>query len=79
MRGRGNYGSGRGYYTRDFSGKTEFVNRGSNRGVFSNRGGDGYQRSDDNMGGTGGRANRGGGMAVNGTPKPAAPPVSATA
>ncbi|PSR86332.1 G3BP-like protein [Actinidia chinensis var. chinensis] len=79
MRGRGNYGSGRGYYTRDFSGKTEFGNRGSNRGVFSNRGGDGYQRSDDNMGGTGGRANRGGGMAVNGTPKPAAPPVSATA
>ncbi|GFZ02081.1 hypothetical protein Acr_15g0006900 [Actinidia rufa] len=76
MRGRGNYVSGR-VYTRDFSGKTEFGNRGSNRGGFSNRGGDGYQRS-DNMGSIGGRSNRGGGIVVNGTPKPAAPRMSAT-
>lgn len=80
--GRGNYGGsgGRGYNRGDFNGRTEFGNnRGSNRGGFSNRGGDGYQRSDNNGGSGGGRANRGGGMGVNGTAKTLPPRVSATA
>lgn len=80
--GRGNYGGsgGRGYNRSDFNGRTEFGNnRGSNRGGFSNRGGDGYQRADNNGGSGGGRANRGGGMGVNGTAKTLPPRVSATA
>jgi len=80
--GRGNYGGsgGRGYNRGDFNGRTEFGNnRGSNRGGFSNRGGDGYQRADNNGGSGGGRANRGGGMGVNGTAKTLPPRVSATA
>ncbi|XP_052184822.1 nuclear transport factor 2-like isoform X2 [Diospyros lotus] len=75
-RGRGNYGSGRGY-NRDFNGRSDFGNRGNSRGVFSNRGAEGYQRA-DNMGNNGGRMNRGGGMAVNGTAK-TVPHVSDTA
>uniref|UniRef100_A0A5B6Z364 Putative G3BP-like protein isoform X2 n=2 Tax=Davidia involucrata TaxID=16924 RepID=A0A5B6Z364_DAVIN len=78
VRWRGNYGGGRGYSRGDFNGRTEFGNRGSNRGGFSNHGGDGYQRA-DNMGSNGGRVNRAGGMAVNGTAKTMAPRVSATA
>ncbi|KAF7120831.1 hypothetical protein RHSIM_Rhsim13G0049400 [Rhododendron simsii] len=79
VRGRGNYGGsgGRGYNRGDFNGRTEFGNnRSSNRGGFSNRGGDAYQRADNNGGG---RANRGGGMGVNGTAKTLPPRVSATA
>lgn len=82
VRGRGNYGGsgGRGYNRGDFNGRTEFGNnRSSNRGGFSNRGGDGYQRADNNGGSGGGRANRGGGMGVNGTAKTLPPRVSATA
>ncbi|CAL5427143.1 hypothetical protein CsSME_00041500 [Camellia sinensis var. sinensis] len=82
VRGRANYGSGRGYNRGDFNGRTEFGNnrdRGSNRGGFSSRGGDGYQRSDSMGSNGGGRANRGGGMAVNATAKTVAPRVSATA
>ncbi|KAI8523285.1 hypothetical protein RHMOL_Rhmol13G0061400 [Rhododendron molle] len=82
LRGRGNYGGsgGRGYNRSDFNGRTEFGNnRSSNRGGFSNRGGDGYQRADNNGGSGGGRANRGGGMGVNGTAKTLPPRVSATA
>ncbi|XP_055812982.1 nuclear transport factor 2-like isoform X2 [Solanum dulcamara] len=78
VRGRGNYGgSGRGYNRGDFSGRSEFNNRGGNRGGSSNRGGDGYQRT-DNMGGTNGQMNRGGGM-PNGTAKNMTPRISATA
>nr|XP_027093093.1 putative G3BP-like protein isoform X1 [Coffea arabica] len=75
VRGRGNYGGGRGYSRGDFGGRNEFNNRGGNRGVASNRGGDGYQRSDSN----GGRMNRSGGGMANGTTKNMTPRVSATA
>ncbi|KAK4351640.1 hypothetical protein RND71_030953 [Anisodus tanguticus] len=62
VRGRGNYGGGgRGYARGDFGGRTEFNNRGGYRGWSSNRGGDGYQRT-DNQGGYVARINRGGGM-----------------
>ncbi|KAA8550587.1 hypothetical protein F0562_002271 [Nyssa sinensis] len=74
VRWRGNYGGGRGYSQGDFNGRAEFGNRGSNRGGFSNRGGDGYQRADSN----GGHVNRAGGMAANGTPKTMAPRLPAT-
>ncbi|XP_016450024.2 nuclear transport factor 2 isoform X1 [Nicotiana tabacum] len=68
VRGRGNYGGGRGYGRGDFEGRTEYNNRGGNRGWSSNRGGgDGYQRT-DNTGGNAARPNRGGGM-PNGTAK----------
>lgn len=72
-RGRGNYGGGRGYGRDDFNGRNEFNNRGGSRGGLSNRGGEGYRRTDN----TGGRMNRGGGV-PNGTAK-AAPRYSATA
>ncbi|KAA8550589.1 hypothetical protein F0562_002273 [Nyssa sinensis] len=75
VRWHGNYGGARGYSRGDFNGRAEFGNRGSNRGGFSNRGGDGYQRADSN----GGHVNRAGGMAANGTPKTMAPQVPATA
>lgn len=75
-RGRGNYGGGRGYNSGDFNGRSEF-NKGGNRGGSSNRGGDGYQRT-DNMGGNSGRMNHGGGM-PNGAAKNMPPRVSATA
>nr|XP_009627802.1 nuclear transport factor 2-like [Nicotiana tomentosiformis] len=75
-RGRGNYGGGRGYNRGDFNGRSEF-NKGGNRGGSSNRGGDGYQRT-DNMGGNSGRMNHGGGM-PNGAAKNMPPQVSATA
>ncbi|PSS14104.1 G3BP-like protein [Actinidia chinensis var. chinensis] len=70
--GRGIYGSGRGYSRSDVNGRTEYANRGYNRGGFSNRGPDGYQRD-------GSRMNRGGGMVANGTARTMAPRVSATA
>ncbi|XP_059626238.1 nuclear transport factor 2-like isoform X2 [Cornus florida] len=78
VRGRGNYGGGRGYSRGEFNGRTEFGNRGGNRGGFPNRGGEGYQRT-DSMGSNGSRMNRASGMAVNGTAKTMAPQVSATA
>ena len=77
-RGRGNYGGGRGYNRGDYGGRNEFGNRGNNRGGFSNRGGEGYQRT-DSIGSNGGRINRAGGMAVDGTAKNVAPRVSAAA
>ncbi|KAJ8553021.1 hypothetical protein K7X08_020414 [Anisodus acutangulus] len=62
VRGRGNYGgSCRGYARGDFGGRIEFNNRGGHRGWSSNRGGDGYQRT-DNQGGYVARINCGGGM-----------------
>ncbi|XP_059660094.1 nuclear transport factor 2-like isoform X2 [Cornus florida] len=73
VQGRGNYGGSRGYSRGDVGGRIEFGNRGSNRGEFSNRGSDGYQRA-DNHGSNGGRMNRAGGMA-----KTMAPRVSASA
>lgn len=76
-RGRGNYGGGRGYSHGDFNGRSEFNNKGGNRGGSANRGGDGYQRT-DNMGGNNGRMNHGGGM-PNGAAKNMPPRVSATA
>ncbi|KAL6996679.1 myosin ATPase [Sarracenia purpurea var. burkii] len=81
VRGCGNYGSGRGYNHGDFGGRNEFGNRGSNRGGFSNRGTDGYQRGADNMGSSSaGRTNCGSGAVVVGeTTKALAPRVSATA
>ncbi|KAL6978830.1 myosin ATPase [Sarracenia purpurea var. burkii] len=55
---------------------TEFGNnRGSNRGGFSNRGADGYQRADS----IGSNITHGGGMVINGTAKTVAPRVSAAA
>ncbi|KAL2540782.1 Nuclear transport factor 2 (NTF2) family protein with RNA binding (RRM-RBD-RNP motif) domain [Abeliophyllum distichum] len=77
VRGRGNYGGGRGYNRVDFSGRNEFGNRGGNRGGSSNRGTDGYHRS-DSVNSNGGRMSRTGGMA-NGTNKNMTPRVSATA
>uniref|UniRef100_M1BZR0 RNA binding protein n=1 Tax=Solanum tuberosum TaxID=4113 RepID=M1BZR0_SOLTU len=70
VRGRGNYGGGRGYARDDFGERTEFNNRGGHRGWPSNRGGDGYQsyQRTDNPGGYVVRTNRGGGM-LNGTAK----------
>ncbi|KAK7395426.1 hypothetical protein VNO78_15984 [Psophocarpus tetragonolobus] len=71
-RGRGNYGNGRSYGRGDFNGsRGEYGYRNGNRGGFSSRGGDGYQRNDHNMGNGGGRMNRSGGSAVN-------PPVKTT-
>ncbi|KAL2239678.1 UNVERIFIED_CONTAM: Nuclear transport factor 2 [Sesamum indicum] len=75
VRGRGNYGGGRGYNRGDFGGRGDFGNRGGNRGGSSNR--DGYQRS-ENVNSNGGRVNRAGGMA-NGSAKNMTPRVSATA
>ncbi|KAH6814407.1 hypothetical protein C2S51_023425 [Perilla frutescens var. frutescens] len=75
VRGRGSYGGGRGYNRGDFNGRSEFGNRGGNRGGSSNR--DGYQRS-DNVSSNGGRTNRAGGIA-NGNTKNMTPRVSATA
>ncbi|XP_073139495.1 nuclear transport factor 2 [Henckelia pumila] len=75
VRGRGNYGGGRGYSRGDFNGRSDFVNRGGNRGGSSSY--DGYQRS-DNAYGNRGRTNRPGGMG-NGSAKNMTPRVSATA
>ncbi|KAK6145121.1 hypothetical protein DH2020_021941 [Rehmannia glutinosa] len=75
VRGRGNFGGGRGYSRGDFNGRGDYGNRGGNRGGSSNR--DGYQRSENNTS-NGGRVNRAGGMA-NGNAKNTAPRVSATA
>ncbi|KAJ7008858.1 nuclear transport factor 2 isoform X2 [Populus alba x Populus x berolinensis] len=90
MRGRGNLG-GKVYGRIDIGNRTEFGNRGGSRGGgysnrggggggdgYSNRGGDGYRRA-DKMGNNGGRANRTGGLGLNGTAKTTAPRVSATA
>ncbi|PHT44626.1 hypothetical protein CQW23_13784 [Capsicum baccatum] len=68
VRGRGNYGGGRGYARDDFGERTEFNNRGGHRGWSSNRGGDGYQsyQRTDNPGGYVARTNHGGRM-LNGT------------
>ncbi|XP_019178699.1 PREDICTED: putative G3BP-like protein isoform X3 [Ipomoea nil] len=78
VRGRGNYGGGRGYNRGEFNSRNEFSNRVGNRGGSSNRGGDGYQRA-DHAGNNGGRVNRVGGMPPYGTAKDMAPRVSATA
>lgn len=76
VRGRGNYGGGRGYNRGgDFNGRGDFGNRGGNRGGPTNR--DGYQRS-ENMNNNGGRMNRTGVM-TNGNAKNMTPRVSATA
>ncbi|XP_062174286.1 nuclear transport factor 2-like [Alnus glutinosa] len=77
-RGNGNYGGGRGYGRADFNGRAEFGNRSGNRGGFSSRGGDGYQRTDQ-MGSNGGRVNRAGGLTVNATARAIAPRIPATA
>nr|XP_018686403.1 PREDICTED: putative G3BP-like protein isoform X3 [Musa acuminata subsp. malaccensis] len=59
MRGRGNYGGGRGYGRADYGYRSDFGHRGGVRGGYSNRGGDvGYQRVDPASGG--GRGNRSG-------------------
>ena len=88
MRGRGNLG-GKVYGRIEIGIRTEFGNRGGSRGGgYSNRGGDGYSnrggggdgyRRADKMGNNGGRANRSGGLGLNGTAKTTAPRVSATA
>lgn len=75
VRGRGGYGGGRGYNRGDFNGRSEFGNRGGNRGGSSNR--DGYPRP-DTVSSNGGRTNRTGGIA-NGNTKNMTPRVSATA
>ncbi|XP_065874158.1 nuclear transport factor 2 isoform X3 [Euphorbia lathyris] len=46
-RGRGNFGGGKAYGRGEFSNRTEFGSRNGNRSGFSNRGGDGFRRSDD--------------------------------
>ncbi|KAL9360839.1 hypothetical protein Peur_048962 [Populus x canadensis] len=77
----GNRGGSRGggYSNRGGDG---YSNRGGGGGGdgYSNRGGggDGYRRT-DKMGNNGGRANRTGGLGLNGTAKTTAPRVSATA
>lgn len=76
--GNGNYGGGRGYGRGDFNGRAEFGNRSGNRGGFSSRGGDGYQRTDQ-MGSNGGRVNRAGGLTENATARATAPRIPATA
>ncbi|XP_057781028.1 nuclear transport factor 2-like isoform X2 [Salvia miltiorrhiza] len=76
VRGRGGYGGGRGYNRGDFNGRSEFGNRGGNRGGSANR--DGYQRSESFNSNGGGRTNRAAGMA-NGNTKNTTPRVSATA
>ncbi|KAJ8466619.1 hypothetical protein OPV22_029171 [Ensete ventricosum] len=59
MRGRGNYGGGRGYGRLDYGYRSDFGHRGGVRGGYSNRGGDvGYQRVDPASGG--GRGSRSG-------------------
>nr|XP_048336465.1 nuclear transport factor 2-like isoform X1 [Ziziphus jujuba var. spinosa] len=74
-RGRGSYGSGRGYGRGgDFNSRAEFGNKNNNRGGMANRGGEGYQRAEN-----GGRVNRAGGLGVNATAKSTAPRVSASA
>ncbi|XP_017242270.1 nuclear transport factor 2 [Daucus carota subsp. sativus] len=79
MRGRGNYGGGRGYNRAEFSGRSEFSNnRGNNRGGSSNRGGgDGFQRTENSA--NGGRVTRGGGLSGSGAAKNLAPRVPASA
>ncbi|KAK1351818.1 nuclear transport factor 2-like [Heracleum sosnowskyi] len=69
MRGRGNYGAGRGYGRGESNGKTEFSNRGNYRGVSTNNISNGYQR-DESLGTNGGRMTRANG---NGNVKNAAP------
>lgn len=74
----GNRGGSRGggYSNRGGGGGGDgYPNRGDG---YSNRGGDGYRRA-DKMGNNGGRANRTGGLGLNGTAKTTAPRVSATA
>ncbi|XP_038985890.1 nuclear transport factor 2-like isoform X3 [Phoenix dactylifera] len=58
LRGRGNYGGGRGYGRGDYSSRADFSNRGAGRGGSLNRGGGdgGYQRV-DRIGSSGGRGN----------------------
>ncbi|CAL9078226.1 unnamed protein product [Musa textilis] len=60
MRGRGNYGGGRGYGRADYGYRSDFGHRGGGvRGGYSNRGGDvGYQRVDPASGGGGGGGGR---------------------
>ncbi|KAJ7961584.1 ras GTPase-activating protein-binding protein 2 [Quillaja saponaria] len=77
-RGRGSFGNGRSFGRSDFIGRSEFGNRNGHRGGFSNRGNDGYQRSDQ-MGSNGGRVNRTGGFSVNSTAKTTASRVPAPA
>eukprot|EP00262_Sarcandra_glabra_P021066 TRINITY_DN866_c0_g1_i1.p1 TRINITY_DN866_c0_g1~~TRINITY_DN866_c0_g1_i1.p1 ORF type:complete len:227 (-),score=47.18 TRINITY_DN866_c0_g1_i1:273-953(-) len=70
VRGRGNYGSPRGYGRGDFSNRPEFVNRGSNRMGSSGRGAEGgYQRVDATGNSGGGRVSRPAGQAGNGLVK----------
>ncbi|KAL9397752.1 hypothetical protein Peur_012005 [Populus x canadensis] len=74
---------GDGYSNRGGGGGGDgYSNRGGGGGGdgYSNRGGggDGYRRA-DKMGNNGGRANRSGGLGLNGTAKTTAPRVSATA
>ncbi|KAL6555640.1 hypothetical protein OROHE_007312 [Orobanche hederae] len=70
VRGRGDYGGGRGYNGGDFNNSGEYGNRGGNRGP-SNR--NGYQRFENNTN-NGGRVNR----MPNGSAKNTTPEVSAT-
>ncbi|KAJ4954316.1 hypothetical protein NE237_011099 [Protea cynaroides] len=76
-RGRGNYGSGRGYGRNDFNNRSDFVNRGGNgsRGGSMNRGLEGGNQRVD----YGARANHTGGLTVNATAKNVAPRVPAPA
>lgn len=72
MRGRGNYGHGRGYSRGESNGKTEFSNRGNYRGGSTNNINNGYQR-DESSGTSGGRMTRANGMLGNGNAKNTAP------
>uniref|UniRef100_A0A166FJM6 NTF2 domain-containing protein n=1 Tax=Daucus carota subsp. sativus TaxID=79200 RepID=A0A166FJM6_DAUCS len=78
IRGRGNYGPGRGYGRGESNGKTEFSNKGNYRGGSSNNMNNGYQR-DENLGTSGGRMVRSNGMLGSGNGKNMAPRVPATA
>ncbi|XP_008792921.2 nuclear transport factor 2-like isoform X3 [Phoenix dactylifera] len=79
LRGRGNYGGGRGYGRGDYSSRADFSNRGAGRGGSLNRGGGdgGYQRV-DRIGSSGGRGNRSVSLPRN-APENVAPRVPAPA
>lgn len=72
MRGRGNYGHGRGYGRGESNGKTDFSNRSNYRGGSTNNTNNGYQR-DESLGTSGSRMTRANGILANGNVKGTAP------
>ncbi|KAL8102022.1 hypothetical protein AgCh_033795 [Apium graveolens] len=71
MRGRGNYGHGRGYAQGESNGKTDYSNRSNYRGSTNNTN-NGHER-DESLGTIGGRMTRANNMLANGNVKNTAP------